>query len=76
MQRIGKVAKNVAHEIKRDQDFPEQAERERRYLSHAELLMLAKAADRFETLTLVLGYRGPRSANRSRCGAGMWGIGC
>lgn len=26
------------------------------YLSHAELLMLAKAADRFETLTLVLGY--------------------
>lgn len=45
---------------KRDEDLPEQAERERRYLSHAELLMLAEAADRFETLTLVLGYRGLR----------------
>jgi integrase len=34
----------------------QQAERERRYLTHAELLMLARAADRFKTLTLVLGY--------------------
>lgn len=59
-QRIGKVAKNVALEIKRDQDLPEQAERERRYLTHAELSMLAKAADRFETLTLVLSYGGLR----------------
>lgn len=59
-QRTGKVARNVALEIKRDQDLPEQAERERRYLSHAELLMLAQAADRFETLTLVLGYCGLR----------------
>lgn len=59
-QRTGKVAKNVALEIKRDEDLPEQSERERRYLSHAELLLLAKAADRFETLTLVLGYCGLR----------------
>ncbi|MCV7227842.1 tyrosine-type recombinase/integrase [Mycolicibacterium komossense] len=59
-QRTGKVARNVALEIKRDQDLPEQAERERRYLSHAELLVLAKATDRFETLTLVLGYCGLR----------------
>jgi integrase len=59
-QRTGKVAKNVALEIKRDEDLPEQHERERRYLSHAELLLLAKAADRFETLTLVLGYCGLR----------------
>ena len=59
-QRTGKVAKNVAFEIKRDEDLPEQGERERRYLTHAELLMLAKAADRFETLTLVLGYCGLR----------------
>jgi hypothetical protein len=59
-QRTGKVARNVAFEIKRDQDLPEQSERERRYLTHAELLMLAKAADRFETLTLVLGYCGLR----------------
>jgi integrase len=59
-QRTGKVAKNVAFEIKRDEDLPEQNERERRYLSHAELLLLAEAADRFETLTLVLGYCGLR----------------
>ncbi len=76
-QRTGKVAKNVAFEIKRDEDLPEQAERERRYLSHAELLMLAKAADRFETLTLVLGVlraeiRQSRCVETSACG----GIGC
>jgi hypothetical protein len=50
-QRTGRVAKNVALEIKRDQDLPEQAERERRYLTHAELLMLAIGTGRFETLT-------------------------
>ncbi|COX54121.1 Phage integrase family protein [Mycobacterium tuberculosis] len=32
----------------------------RRYLTHAELLMLARATGRFETLTLVLGYCGLR----------------
>jgi len=41
-------------------DLPEQAERGRRYLTHAELLMLARATGRFETLTLVLGYCGIR----------------
>jgi integrase len=59
-QRTGRVAKNVALEIKRDEDLPEQAERERRYLDHAELLTLARATDRFERLTLVLGYCGLR----------------
>ncbi len=59
-QRTGRVVKNVALEIKRDEDLPEQAERERRYLNHAELLMLARATDRFEALTLVLGYCGLR----------------
>lgn len=59
-QRTGKVAKNVALEIKRSEDLPQQIERERRYLSHAELLRLARATDRFETLTLVLGYCGLR----------------
>jgi integrase len=59
-QRTGKIVKNVAAEIKRDQDLPEQAERERRYLTHVELLRLAAAAGRFETLTLVLGYCGLR----------------
>jgi integrase len=59
-QRTGKIAKNVAAEIKRDEDLPAQVERERRYLTHAELLRLAKATERFETLTLVLGYCGLR----------------
>ncbi len=59
-QRTGKIAKNVAREIKRDEDLPQPSERERRYLTHAELLRLAKATDRFETLTLVLGYCGLR----------------
>jgi integrase len=59
-QRTGKIAKNVALEIKRDQDLPEQTERERRYLTHAELLNLARATGRFEALTLVLGYCGLR----------------
>ena len=40
-QRTGRVAKNVALEIKRYEDLPEQTERERHYLDHAELPMLA-----------------------------------
>lgn len=59
-QRTGKIAKNVAAEIKRDEDLPEPTEQERRYLTHAELLRLATATERFETLTLVLGYCGLR----------------
>lgn len=58
--RTGKIAKNVAAGINRNEDLPRQAERERRYLPHAGLLKLAKAAGRFETLTLVLGYCGLR----------------
>jgi integrase len=59
-QRTGKVTKNVALEISRSQDLPKQVEGERRYLTHEELLKLAKASGRFETLTLVLGYCGLR----------------
>jgi integrase len=59
-QRTSKIAKNVALEIKRNEDLPHQTERERRYLTHAELLKLARATGRFETLTLVLGYCGLR----------------
>lgn len=59
-QRTGKIAKNVALEIKRSEDLPQQTEKERRYLTHAELLRLARATGRFETLTLVLGYCGLR----------------
>jgi integrase len=40
--------------------LPQPTERERRYLTHAELLKLAGATERFETLTLVLGYCGLR----------------
>jgi integrase len=59
-QRTGKIARNVAAEINRSEDLPMPAERERRYLNHAELLRLAKATERFEKLTLVLGYCGLR----------------
>ncbi len=59
-QRTGKIVKNVALELKRSQDLPQQTERERRYLSHEELLKLANASGRFGTLTLVLGYCGLR----------------
>jgi integrase len=59
-QRTGKVTKNVAAEIKRTEDLPQSSERERRYLTHQELMRLAKATGRLETLTLVLGYCGLR----------------
>lgn len=59
-QRTGKIAKNVALEFRRGEDIPQQTERERRYLTLAELLRLAKATGRFETLTLVLGLSGLR----------------
>jgi integrase len=59
-QRTGKITKNVALEFKRGEDLPQQTERERRYLTHVELLRLAKVTERFESLTLVLGYCGLR----------------
>ncbi|MDV3129101.1 site-specific integrase [Mycobacterium sp. 21AC1] len=59
-QRTGKIAKNVALEVNRSEDLPEPVEAERRYLGHSELLRLANASGRFETLTLVLGYCGLR----------------
>ncbi|GFG75422.1 hypothetical protein MBOT_27870 [Mycobacterium botniense] len=59
-QRTRKIVENVASEIKRAEDLPTATERERRDLTHAELLQLARATERFETLTLVLGYCGLR----------------
>jgi integrase len=59
-QKTGKIVKNVALEFKRGQDIPQQHERERRYLSMPELLRLAEASGRFQTLTLVLGMTGIR----------------
>lgn len=58
--RTGRIAKNVTADIKRSEDLPTPTERERRYLTHAELLSLAKATGQYETLTLVLGYCGLR----------------
>lgn len=59
-QRTGRIAKNVTADIKRSEDLPTPTERERRYLTHAELLSLAGATGQYETLTLVLGYCGLR----------------
>lgn len=58
--RTGRIAKNVTAEIKRSEDLPAPIERERRYLTHAQLLRLATATGQYETLTLVLGYCGLR----------------
>ncbi|MCV7195394.1 site-specific integrase [Mycobacterium angelicum] len=57
--KSGLIATNVVATLESD-DLPRRTERERRYLTHAELLALAKATGRFETLTLVLGYGGLR----------------
>jgi len=58
--KTGRIAKNVASEVKRDEDLPPPVDVERKYLTHSELLNLAAAADRFQTLTLILGYCGLR----------------
>jgi hypothetical protein len=47
-------------EIERRQDLPQTGETERHYLTHKQLLELARATGRFETLTLILGYCGLR----------------
>jgi integrase len=57
--KSGIVTANVVAAIE-STDLPRRTERERRYLTHGELLALAKATHRFETLTLVLGYCGLR----------------
>jgi integrase len=58
--RTGKINKNIALEIDRNEDLPDLVEGERIYLSHAELLELAGAMGRYEIQTLILGYCGPR----------------
>lgn len=57
--KSGLIATNVIAGIE-SSDLPQRTERERRYLTHAELLKLAGATGRFETLTLTLGYCGLR----------------
>ena len=58
--KAGLASKNVAAEIDRRRELPEAGEAEQKYLTHTQLLDLAGAAGRFETLTLVLGYCGLR----------------
>jgi integrase len=58
--KAGLASKNIAADIDRRHDLPEAGEAEQRYLTHAQLLALAKQAGRFETMTLVLGYCGLR----------------
>lgn len=58
--KAGLASKNVAAEIDRRRELPEAEEAEQKYLTHTQLLDLARAAGRFETLTLVLGYCGLR----------------
>ena len=56
--KAGLATKNIAAEINRRHDLPETTEAEQRYLTHPQLLDLAKETARFETLTSVLGYCG------------------
>jgi integrase len=58
--KAGLATKNIAAEINRRTDLPETRDTEQHYLTHEQLLELAKETGRFETLTLVLGYCGLR----------------
>ena len=58
--KAGLASKNVAAEIERRHDLPKLGESERHYLTHRQLLDLARETGRFETMTLVLGYCGLR----------------
>lgn len=72
----GKITRNVALEINRDQDLPEPKARDRTYLTHAELLRLARATERFEALTLVWGTAVCGSVRRLRYGVSTSETGC
>jgi integrase len=54
--RTDRLVKNVAQDI----DLPAKQSAARRYLTHKQLQQLAAKTDRFEALTLVLGYCGLR----------------
>lgn len=58
--KAGLATKNVAAEIDRRHELPKTEESERHYLTHRQLLDLARETGRFETLTLILGYCGLR----------------
>ena len=54
--RTDRLVKNAAQDI----DLPAKQSAPRRYLTHKQLQQLAAKTDRFEALTLVLGYCGLR----------------
>jgi integrase len=58
--KAGLASKNVAAEIERRHDLPKTGESERHYLTHRQLLDLARETGQYETMTLVLGYCGLR----------------
>jgi integrase len=58
--KAGLASKNVAAEIERRHDLPKNGESERHYLTHRQLLDLARETGQYETMTLVLGYCGLR----------------
>ncbi len=58
--KAGLASKNVVADIDRRHDPPTEHAREIKYLTHAQLLGLAERTERFETLTLILGYCGIR----------------
>ena len=58
--RAGLASKNVVADIDRRHDLPTEHAREIKYLTHAQLQGLAERTERFETLTLMLGYCGIR----------------
>jgi integrase len=55
------VAKNVAAEVERKHDLPTEHEREQHALTHEQLLGLVSKMERYQSLTLVLGYVGVRT---------------
>lgn len=60
-QRTGRIPRNPVEGISRAKDLPTPAERERRYLTHEQLLTLASHIEpHYRVMTLVLGYCGLR----------------
>jgi hypothetical protein len=58
--RAGLASKNVLADIDRRHDVPTEHAREIKYLTLAQLQGPAERTERFETLTLILGYCGIR----------------
>jgi hypothetical protein len=71
----GKIAKNVALEMSRTQDLPQPTERERRYLSHAELRGWRRPPDDSRRLPSYSATAARGSMKRLHCVVAVWGSG-